>query len=181
MSQLHWLLFLPQLPSSPSSLRVLVWRRMRTMGAITLQNGVWVFPTNPKYEVAVRELLHEIEEQGASGLLFSAIPLNDQLEEQIIERFRTERDREYSEFLGQSRNFLAEIEKETLAQNFTFAEFEENDQDLQKLIGWLHKIQLRDTFEGHLAAQAIAALAACQEAMQKFTQKVYTNEGVENE
>ena len=39
-----WLVFIPQLPSSPSSLRVLVWRRMRTAGAAALQQGVWVLP-----------------------------------------------------------------------------------------------------------------------------------------
>lgn len=160
---------------------MLVWRRVRALGATALQNGVWVFPLTPEFEKAIHELLLEIESQGASGLLLAAVPLDDHLEETIIERFRAERDREYTEFLGRGRDFLTEIEKETTLQNFTFAEFEENDQDLQKMVGWLHKIQQRDTFGGHLAQQAVTALTECQQAMQIFTQKVYIHEGVESE
>ena len=52
-----WLVFIPQLPSSPSSLRVLVWRRMRTAGAAALQQGVWVLPQTPEHEQFLREVL----------------------------------------------------------------------------------------------------------------------------
>ena len=43
----RWLMFIPQLPSSPSSLRVLVWRRMRGAGAAALEPGGLGVPTDP--------------------------------------------------------------------------------------------------------------------------------------
>ncbi len=174
----EWLLFLPQLPSSPSSLRVMVWRRVRAAGATALQNGVWVFPHTPEHEGALRELLAAIERQGGSGMLLVATPLEPAVEESIIERFRADRDQEYVEFYGRCGDFLAELDKETTACNFTFAELEENEQDLHKLEGWLHKIQGRDEYGGHQAERAATALARCQATLQVFTQAVYAHEGL---
>ena len=39
-----WLLLLVQLPSTPSSARVTLWRRLRSIGATTMVNSAWVLP-----------------------------------------------------------------------------------------------------------------------------------------
>ncbi len=51
---------------------------------------------------------------------------------------------EYFELQEQCQDFLAEIEKETKRQNFSFAEYEENEQDLAKLETWYEKVKQRD-------------------------------------
>jgi hypothetical protein len=126
----EWLLFLPQLPSSPSSLRVLVWRRMRAVGATGLQNGVWVLPRRAEHERFLQDLVSEIMPQGGQGFIFSAAALESALDSTIVEQFRTDRDQEYAEFCERCGDFLREIEKETGISKFTFAELEENEQDL---------------------------------------------------
>ncbi len=173
----EWLLFLPQVPASPSSLRVAIWRRMREVGAAGLQNGVWVLPRKPEQEKFLQELLAEVNRQGGSGLLLVALPLNPQDQEEIIERFRSDRDDEYVEFCERCREFVAEIDKETGLQKFTFAELEENEEDLKKLAGWLRKIQGRDFFGGHRAEEAVTALARCRGAFRSFMNSVYAREG----
>lgn len=177
-NNLNWLLFLPQLPTSPSNLRVLVWRRLRNAGATALQNGVWVLSHTPQSELLLENLSKEIEGQGGGSLLLNASPLDPKQNEEIIERFRTDRDQEYSEFCERCGEFLAEIEKETRCQKFTFAELEENEDDLHKLTGWLRKIQGRDFFKGHQALPAAIKLAECQEALKKFAGAVYAFEGL---
>ena len=108
-----WLVFIPQLPSSPSSLRVLVWRRMRAAGAAALQQGVWVLPQTPEHEQFLRDVLLEAQQQGGSGILLVATPLDADQAAEVVERFRADRDQEYREFGVQCRDFLAEIVKET--------------------------------------------------------------------
>jgi hypothetical protein len=174
----RWLLFLPQLPSSPSSLRVLVWRRMRAAGATGLQNGVWVFPHMPEHERFVRDLLSEVEPQGGRGVLLAATTLDPATDQNIIEQFQAERDQEYAEFCEQCGEFLREIEKETQVEKFIFAELEENEEDLNKLVDWLQKIKGRDFFTGHQAGAAEAALAECKHALGNFTQVVYARAGL---
>lgn len=174
-----WLLMLPQLPSSPSSLRVLIWRRLRSAGALGLQQGVWVLPHEPDHERFARELRREIEQQDGSMVLLTAAPLDGAMGGAVIERFRADRDQEYVEFRGRSRDFLAEIEQETARENFTFAELEENEQDLNKLAGWLAKIQARDFFHGHERPAAEQALDACRQTFEHFAHAVYIREGLD--
>jgi ChrB-like protein len=174
-----WLVFIPHLPASPSSLRVLVWRRMRAAGAAALQQGVWVLPQTPEHEQFLRDVLREAQQQGGSGILLVATPLDADRAVEVVERFRADRDEEYGEFGVQCRDFLAEIAKETTARNFTFAALEENEHDVQKLHTWLEKIRARDFFGALQARTAADALAACERALHDFAEAIYAREGLQ--
>jgi Protein ChrB, N-terminal len=175
----RWLMFIPQLPSSPSSLRVLVWRRMRTAGAAALQQGVWVLPQTLEHEQFLRDVLVEAQQQGGNGILMVATSLDADRASEVVERFRADRDQEYVEFGVQCRDFLAEIAKETEARNLTFAALEENEHDLQKLHTWLEKISARDFFSALQAPAAAEALAACERALHGFAEAIYAREGLQ--
>jgi hypothetical protein len=170
---MNWLLFLSQLPSNPSSLRVNVWRKLKSAGALGLQNGVWVLPQAPEQVKFLEDLLAAIQNQGASGQIFTTAPLNAAIEEDLLARFRADREEEYAEFHERSLEFLAEIEKESGKQKFTFAELEENEQDLQRLASWLERIQKRDFAGGEKAQLAAETLNACRTAFETFSAEVY--------
>jgi len=178
---MEMLLFLSQLPASPSSLRVMVWRRMKAAGAVGLQNGVWLLPRVPEQERFLQELLSYVEGQGASGQIFLVQPASDAVHQGILARFRADRDQEYDEFREQCQAFLAEITKETGREKFTYAELEENEHDLQKLTTWLPKIQARDFFGCDRAEAALAELAECRQALEAFAGQVYDREEIETE
>ena len=63
----QWLLFCPQLPATPSSPRVMVWRRMRSAGSLGLDNGLWILPYNDGAEKFVQEMKAYVESRGASA------------------------------------------------------------------------------------------------------------------
>jgi hypothetical protein len=174
-----WLVFIPQLPASPSSLRVLVWRRMRAAGAAALQHGVWVLPQTPEHEQFLRDVLREAQQQGGSGILMVATPLDADKTSEVVERFRADRDEEYREFGVRCRDFLAEIAKEIAAGNLSFAALEENEHDLQKLQNWLGKIRVRDFFDAPQGCAADEALAACERALHGFADAIYAREGLQ--
>jgi hypothetical protein len=178
MTDSTWLVFFPQTPATPSSLRVLVWRRLQQAGALNLQGGAWMLPHIKEQEQVLVTLLREMEQQGGSGFFLEARAPNEGIQAGLIERFQAERTKEYQEFGERCQQFLQEIEKETHAHKFTFAELEENEQDLLKLIRWLRKIQQRDFFPntGSLAAQE--HLSQCRQALQTYTTTVYEQEGL---
>lgn len=176
-----WLVFIPQLPSSPSSLRVLVWRRMRAAGAAALQQGIWVLPQTVEHERFLRDVWMEAQQQGGSGILLAATLLDADRESEVVERFHADRDHEYLEFCGRCRDFLAEIAKETAAGNLSFAALEENEQDLQKLQAWIEKIHARDFFGAPQAQAATEALTACEGALSDFTDAIYAREGLQGQ
>lgn len=178
VAERQWLLVLPQVPSSPSSLRVTIWRRMRAAGAVSLQHGVWVLPLGTEQDKVARDLQAEISAAGGTVLVMEASLRPDGDDEFIINQFRSDRDLDYAEFRERCSDFLNELEKESTQRKFTYAELEENEEDLKKLTNWLSKIQARDFFGGHQGQQACDELAACRRALEVFAASVYACEGM---
>ncbi len=170
---MDWILFLSQLPTNPSSLRVTVWRKMRANGALGLQNGVWMLPEVPEQNRFLQELLESVQKQGARCQIFKVRPLDTAVEKEILERFISDRNEEYSEFIERCQDFQAEITRETEKQKFTFAELEENEQDLQRLTTWLEKIQKRDFTGGGKAQLAADIFEKCKSIFEVFATAVY--------
>lgn len=179
MPEPDWLLFLPQLPSAPSSLRVLVWRRLRAAGALGLQHGVWVLPHAPEHERFLRDLLAEVAPQGGAGLLFRAAPADATGPPDLVARFGAERDREYAELVKGVARFAEDIRRETAGGGFAFAELEDVEADWEKLGRWRGRIAARDFFGAPGRAAAEVALARGREALAAFAAAVYAHQGVE--
>lgn len=173
---MEWLIFLSQLPTNPSSLRVNTWRRMRAAGALGLQNSAWIMPHTPDNEKFLQDLLTNIQQQEASGQIFKVAPLTDSIEQDILTRFQSERNQEYSEFYERCQECLTEIDKETKKEKFTFAELEEIEDDLEKLTAWLKKIQKRDFSEASKADEAVEIMNQCKSAFNQFSQAVYAHD-----
>jgi len=177
MAKFEWLLFLAQLPATPSSLRVNVWRRLRLAGSTSLQNGVWILPRNPENTTFMERLLAYIKHSGASGQIFRVQELNQATQEDLLRRFQADRDQEYGEFLEQCQAFISEVEKETQVGKFTFAELEENEQNLGRLRKWMAMIQKRDFFQTQKSQEAVTTLQECRQRLQAYTRLVYTQAG----
>lgn len=174
-----WLLLCPQLPATPSSPRVMVWRRMRSAGAVGLDNGLWALPLTASSEKLVRELTAYVEAQGGASRAFVAQAWDAVTEAEILERFRQDRAEEYAELKEQCVDFLAEIEKETKRKNYSFAEYEENEQDLDKLRIWLERVKQRDFIGGDQVTEAVTWLEKCQRALSGFATQVFEHEKTE--
>src|SRR5438128_3269929 len=178
MTDTTWLVFFPQTPATPSSLRVSVWRRLQQAGAINLQGGAWMLPRAREQEQVLLTLLTEMEQQGGSGFFLEARAPTEAIQTGLIERFQEERAKEYQEFGDRCQEFLQELEKETRAHKFTFAELEENEQDLLKLTRWLRKIQQRDFFPNSSSREAQESIEHCRQTLHTFMTAVYEQEGL---
>lgn len=149
---------------------------MRSFGSVGLDNGLWILPRSEESEKFILEMKSYVESQGGSSFVFLVDALEPATEEDIIDRFRLDRAEEYSEIVEQCNDFLAEIEKETLRQNYSFAEYEENEQDLAKLESWFEKVKKRDFLESEEATGASVGLEECRQALQKFATEVFNHE-----
>ncbi|WP_344138075.1 Chromate resistance protein ChrB [Saccharopolyspora halophila] len=176
-----WVLLLAQLPASPSSPRVTLWRRARAAGAAGLQNGAWVLPRTDAHVQLFDQLAEAVRKQDGSAFVLTAAPAAEDAvgtDEQIVARFRADRAREYDEFAERCSELLGEIDKETQRTKFTFAELEEIEQDLDKLVGWLDKITARDFFPDEHVTAATERLQRCRQALEGFARAVYDAEGL---
>lgn len=169
-----WLLLIYRVPSEPSRLRAGVWRRLKALGAIYLQNSAAAMPASEAAERALRALRNEIGQMGGTAHLLHCDPLVAGAD--IVAAYNAARDDEYEEIEDRCRDFLAEIDRETAAAHLTYAELEENDEDLRKLHGWLAKVVARDVLEASRQGEAREALTRCEEALSGFAARVYAAE-----
>ncbi len=163
-----------RVPSEPTRLRATVWRRLKGLGAIYLQNSAAALPAGAAAERALRLLRREILDMAGTASLLSCSVLAGEAE--IRAAFQAARDDEYDEIVDKCRDFVAGIRKEFRQDHFTYAELEENDEDLIKLRNWFAKITARDVFGAPGRRACEEALAVCERELESYGAWVYAGE-----
>lgn len=173
MKSQNWLLLTYKVPAEPAKKRVALWRKLKGMGAVYLQNGVCLLPKTDDHARRLKMIENDIAEMAGESVILETVALDQAQENKVVCRFKADRDEEYIEFLDKCKDFEAEIAKETAASHFTYAELEENDVDLKKLQSWLEKIRKLDFYGATLAAEAQQALQACESLLDAYAQAVF--------
>jgi hypothetical protein len=93
----RWLIFVHQLPPTPSKIRVRAWRRLQDVGAIAVKQSVYVLPDTPEAREDFEWLKVEIEGAGGEAILYSADNLDSADEAGLVEQFRYARQKAYAE------------------------------------------------------------------------------------
>lgn len=173
MKSKNWFLLTYKVPPEPAKKRIALWRRLKGMGAVYLQNGVCLLPKTEDHKRRLKMVENEVAEMGGESVILETVALDRVQEEKVIVRFKADRDEEYKELLTRCKDFEAEIAKETAANHFTYAELEENDVDLKKLQSWLEKIRKLDFYGGTLVVEAQQGLQACEVLLDAYAQRVF--------
>ncbi|VVE75942.1 chromate resistance protein [Pandoraea captiosa] len=173
MKTLNWLLLTYKVPAEPAKKRIGLWRKLKGMGAVYLQNGVCMLPRTDDHTRRLKMIENDITEMAGESVLLETVALDKAQEEKVVARFKADRDEEYVEFIAKCDDFDAEIAKETADQHFTYAELEENDVDLKKLQTWLEKIRKLDFYEATRAQEAQQRLEQCEALLETYAQRVF--------
>lgn len=168
-----WLLLTYKVPPEPAAKRIALWRRLKGMGAVYLQNGVCLLPKTDDHMRRLKMLENDITGMDGEAVILETVALDRAQEDRVIARFKADRDEQYREFIGRCADFEAEIAKERATNKFTYAELEEEDTDLKKLQSWLDKIRKLDFYGGTLADEAAARLKGCEELLDSYARQVF--------
>ena len=95
-----WLLLAHKLPREPSSGRVGVWRKLKKLGAIALQDAVWVLPYTPQAIEQFRWLAAEIVELDGEASLWESRHLLGGQDEQLVKQFESQVEGPYRQILA---------------------------------------------------------------------------------
>lgn len=108
MAPVTWLLLSSRLPREPSRLRLAVWRRMRRLGAVLVNDAIWVVPAEPRTRESFEWLVQEIGDAGGSAYAWEASSLGGAQDQELVARFRSESE-------ARCQAIVAEGEKVTRA------------------------------------------------------------------
>jgi hypothetical protein len=84
----RWLLFVHQLPSNSSNLRVRTWRRLQQVGAVPIKQAVYVLPDSPVAREDFEWLRTEVKASGGDASVFVANHVDAWSDDALIESFR---------------------------------------------------------------------------------------------
>ena len=91
----RWLLFIHQLPSQPSNLRVTTWRRLQQIGAIPLKQAVYALPDTGDAREDFEWLKTEVKAAGGDATVFAADNVDAWSDDALVEEFRRARQDTY--------------------------------------------------------------------------------------
>ena len=168
-----WLLLTYKVPAEPAAKRIALWRRLKGMGAVYLQNGVCLLPQTDDHVRRLKMLENDVAEMGGEAVILETVALDRAQQDKVLARFKADRDDAYRELIDKCDDFEAEIAKETAAEHFTYNELEENDVELKKLQGWFDKIRKLDFYGGELAGEAEARLKTCETLLEAYARRVF--------
>ena len=109
MSERRWLLLAYKVPRKSSASRVYVWRKLKRLGAIALQDAVWVLPDSPRFKEQFRWLAAEITELKGEATLWAGNLTMKSQEESFVRRFEEEADARYNGLLSRLREKDADL------------------------------------------------------------------------
>ena len=134
-----WLLLNYKLPSQPSALRVYVWRKLKRLGAILINDAVWVLPDTPRTAEHFQWLVTEIQEMKGDVNLWRSSVVLGLTDEELIEHFKQQVDLEYKGLLKR---------------------LTQKNRDLSKLSQEYQQVFGRDYFQSELGKQVKERLLA---------------------
>jgi hypothetical protein len=168
------MLLVYRMPAKPTAGRVAVWRQLKKVGAIYLQQSVCVFPENAAVKAELQPILSRIESAHGEYHLLPLGALPEAELEKLVEQFQEQTSKHYAEIIENcSVNFTKEIEFETFRKNFTYEEAEEIRAEFDKISLWFERVRARDWFDAPNRDDAASWIKRCEEMLEGFEEQVF--------
>jgi hypothetical protein len=167
-----WRILTYRLTGEQSKHRVGVWRELRRVGAVALQQATWAIPPGDGFDDGVARAVALVERGGGRPLLFEVNP--DAATAAVLEEmFTAEREAEWVEFCSECDKAEAELHSEVAKEKFTLAELDEEEQNLDRLRRWYRELRAKDLFGAPSAGVGEQRLKECAELLEDFAERVF--------
>src|SRR5262249_28203870 len=115
-----WIVLIYRVPSESSKARVAVWRDLKRLGGLYLQQAACVLPRIDSVGEAVRGIREKIHDLGGASTWFEVERLPDGQDAELVARFQELASKEYAEIVEECETkFAKEIEFERFRENYT--------------------------------------------------------------
>jgi hypothetical protein len=95
----RWLILIYHLPREPSRYRVAVWRKLKSLGALYLQDGAAALPEDAATREQLEWLQLRVREAGGEATLWEALPNTVAEGKDLVAAFRGAREEGYGKLI----------------------------------------------------------------------------------
>lgn len=163
-----WLVVLYDIPTEPSRLKVRLWRDFKRMGALYPPTSVCIIPDTQKNRQELERISKMINKDGKL-MRIRGRAMNENDQTNILQTFRTERDKQYDEILEECQEFMDEINLNINTKKTTQEEVEEMEEALDGLRRWFDRVKSIDWVEKSASSIRVEkSLERCEGLMAKF-------------
>src|SRR5262245_15286658 len=117
MSEQQMLLLLVGVPPTPSSLRVRVWRRLRSLGAVALKRSAYLLPDTPERYEDFQWLAQEIQRDGGDATLIRVQQIENVSPGDVLKLFHEPRDHDYRQLAARYRKVLQSLDRKAISRH----------------------------------------------------------------
>ena len=158
MENQSWVLLIYRLPREPSRHRVAVWRKLKDLGALYLQDGVAALPEDALTREQLEWLQLRVREAGGEASLWEGRPNTHAEGKELAEAFRLSREEAYQAIITAAARLRRKAE---LGGSGTLLA------ELSKLERAFRAERRRDYFRAPLRKNASEALKAARQALRE--------------
>lgn len=170
----RFLLLVYRMPANPTAGRVAVWRNLKKIGAVYLQDSACVIPDTAALRRELAPILERIDAGDGRYHLLPLRKLPTDEEEKLVGLFVEQTAGHFREIIENCEvDFSKEIEFERFRENFTYEEAEEIRMDFEKICTWFDRVAARDWFGAPNRAEAVSWLERCESLLEDFEAKVF--------
>lgn len=171
-----------RMPAKPTAGRVTVWRALKKLGVVYLQDSACVVPDLPGLREELDRILAKIEDSGGTYHLLPLDHLPPEEEAKLVHLFVQQSEKHYEEIIEDCEvNFVKEIQFEHFRENYSYEEAEEIRMNFEKISTWLDRVSERDWFGAPNAGEASEWLQRCEGLLEDFEAKVFEVVGMPDE
>lgn len=107
----RWILLLYALPSTKSSERVNLWRRLKKFGALSLKTSAYLLPDTPNHLERFQWLAQQIRDDGGEATLIRVAEIENLSADAVVALFNEARAADYQELIGSLTELLKQNRK----------------------------------------------------------------------
>ncbi len=155
----RWLILIYHLPRDPSRHRVAVWRRLKVLGALYLQDGAAALPADAVTREQLEWLQLRVREAGGEATLWEALPNTVAEGRDLAAQFRASREEAYGALIEAAGKLRRKAELG--ASGPPLAE------ELSRIERGYRAERRRDYFRSPLRKDAEAAIRAARQAIRE--------------
>lgn len=166
-----WRVITYRLAEEASRHRVGIWRELRKLGAVSLQQGAWALPAGEGFDAGLEQVVKAIQTAGGQPVVLTVAD-DEASVGQLEALFTAQREAEWAEFVADCGKYEAELADEVARGKLTRAELDEEEESLKRLRRWYRAIRTRDLFGAPSAPVAERRLKDVTGALEAFAEQV---------
>ncbi|MCZ8515851.1 hypothetical protein O9H85_26265 [Paenibacillus filicis] len=164
---MKWIVFIYKVPSQPTKFRAYLWREIKKLGCLYLQDGVCIIPDSDDTHLFIGALAEKAQQWGGQVFTFLSSTFSKEKDQELISQFNDARNEEYKELIPWVTRIHGYVEEKEQWE-FSEEQLRKIKDEFQKLLRQFQSIEAKDYFEAEMGHKLRVMIDQCRKGLMKL-------------